>query len=427
MHRIPLWGWLGLLTAFSSLSPAADWPQWRGPERTGFLASPPALPTQFPGSLPQVWRQPAGEGFASPVVAGGKVFLFDNQGGQETLRALAAADGQELWRTTIDETFKDSQGPPGPRCTPVVEGDRVYAQSCRGELQCLAVADGRKLWRVNFGRDFGAVFVGEKGNAPGATRHGNNGSPLVSGDWLYASVGSTNGAAMVAFDKRTGAVKWKAGHEIAAYAAPVISHSWNPNQVVNFMADAALGFDAATGRPLWRFPLKTAFARHVMTPILDEPAQMVLIGSHQTGLFGLRLIPEGDGFKVEEAWKQTAASPNFSSGFLREGFYYGLGPTRNLVCVDVATGAVRWSNESWVSTPADKAHASFVFDRQRCVALLDDGQLILWEPRPEAYRELSRVQACAVNWCQPAIADGRIYVRDGLKGPGQLTCLELGK
>lgn len=335
------------------------------------------------------------------------------------------ADGHELWRAAVDECFRDSQGPPGPRCTPVVVVDRVYAQSCRGELHCLSVADGRKLWGANFTRDFGAVFVGEKGNALGATRHGNTGSPLIEGDLLLVSVGATNGAGLVTFDKHTGAVKWKSGQEVAAYAPPVVSQTWQPAQEVNFRADAALGFDAATGRQLWRFPLKTAFARHVMTPVLDESENLVVLGSQPTGLLGIRLTRDGDTFVAQETWKRTEASPNFSSGFGLARSYYGVGPSQNLVCVGLATGALRWNQENWISTSADRAHAAFIFDSTRALALLDDGKLILWEPRPEGYRELGRVQVCAVNWCQPALSEGRLYVRDGLKATGQLTCLEL--
>lgn len=413
------------LVGMMSLS-AADWPQWRGPERTGRVVADPGLPTTLPDALPVRWKVKAGEGFASPVVAGNQVFVFDNQDGKETLRALSTADGRELWRTAVDECFKDSQGPPGPRCTPVVDGDRVYAQSCQGELQCLSVADGTKVWSASFTRDFGAVFTGEKGNAPGATRHGNNGAPLIVGDILYASVGSTEGAGMVAFDKRTGAVRWKSGNEIAAYAAPVITRAAQPAQVVNFMADGVLGFAAGSGQVLWKFPLKTAFARHVMSPILFERDTLVVVGSHQTGLIGVRIASENGQYTATEAWKNMDAAPNFSNGFELDGTYYGLGPNQTLVAVNLSTGALRWKQDAWIATSADKAHAAFIYDGVRSLALLDDGQLILWEPRPAGYRETGRTQVCGVNWCQPALADGRLYVRDGLKGTGQLTCLELG-
>src|SRR5690348_4675004 len=127
-----------------------DWPQWRGPERTGHAMPDAIAPVELKGEPKIVWRVKVGEGFASPVVAQGKVFYFDNQGSKETLHAVRAEDAKELWASTVDDTFQDEQGPPGPRCTPVVDQDRVYAQSGKGELQCLSVADGRRLWHVNF-------------------------------------------------------------------------------------------------------------------------------------------------------------------------------------------------------------------------------------------------------------------------------------
>ena len=146
----------------------------------------------------------AGEGLASPVVANGKAFLFENRGGKETLSCVNAADAKELWAASIDDVFKDSQGPSGPRSTPVVDDDRVYVQSCRGELQCLSVADGKKNLGANFEKDFGAVFIGEKGSAQAAARHGNNGSPVLEGDRLFAQVGSTNGAGVVCSTRKPG-------------------------------------------------------------------------------------------------------------------------------------------------------------------------------------------------------------------------------
>src|SRR5436190_2995245 len=125
---------------------ADDWPQWRGPARTGHGAPGSPVLATLVAEPKLIWRLRIGEGFASPIVAGGKVFYFDNQAGKETLHALNPENGDELWRTAVDDTFQDEQGPPGPRCTPVKDGDRVYAQSGKGELQCLSVAGGKRLW-----------------------------------------------------------------------------------------------------------------------------------------------------------------------------------------------------------------------------------------------------------------------------------------
>ena len=111
---------------------AADWPQWRGPDRTGHVPDGVAIPTTLAAEPKILWRIKIGEGLASPVVAGGKVFYLDNQTDQEVLHALTESDGKELWRANIDGVFADDQSKPGPRCTPLVDDGRVYAQSCNG-------------------------------------------------------------------------------------------------------------------------------------------------------------------------------------------------------------------------------------------------------------------------------------------------------
>jgi outer membrane protein assembly factor BamB len=364
-----------------------------------------------------------GEGLASPVVSGGRLFYFDNVGGQETLHAIDARSRRELWRREIDAPFSDMQGPTGPRCTPVADGDRVYAVSCRGELQCLEAASGARLWRTSYVTNFGAVFIGEKGNAPGATRHGNNGSPLIDGERLYACAGGTNGAGVVCFNKRTGAVIWKSQNDQAAYAPPVIATIGGIQQVVCFTCDGVIGLEVRDGGLLWRFPVKTAYARHVTTPVIRE--DRVVVSSHQAGLLGIRIARDGAGQRAETAWVNQEAAMNFSSPVAAGEYLYGLGPAKNLVCVEISTGQVKWSQEGGFTTSADKAHASFIVMRENILTLTDGGQVLLFAADPHQYRELGRAQVCGLNWCNPAYAEGRLYVRDGIKGAGELSCVEL--
>jgi len=420
-------GFLSILGISTSLAGTSeDWPQWRGPERTGHLAVGQQLPAKLSGEPRIRWRVKCGEGFASPVVAGGNVVLADNQGGRETVRSFSVVDGREVWRADVDETFLDTQGPRGPRCSPVIDEDRVYAQSCRGELKCLDLASGRLLWRTHYGTNYGAIFVGEKGATPGAGRHGNNGAPVVAGDWLYASVGGTNGAGMVCFQKRTGAERWRSGNEVAAYAAPVVATIAGRSQVVNFMAEALTAFDAATGRQLWRFPVKTAFARHVTTPIIQ--GDLIVVSSHQYGLFAVRVEVDAAapaGFRVAEVWKSREAAMNFSCPIAVDGWIYGMGPAKDVVCVELATGQVRWRQEGWITSSADKAHAGFLTDGKAILMLGDDGMLFHFAADGAAARELGRMQLCRANWCNPALAGNRLYVRDNLKGPGELLAVDL--
>jgi len=364
-----------------------------------------------------------GEGLASPVIAAGKVFYFDNAGGKETLHVIDAATMRELWRKEIDGTFSDSQGPTGPRCTPVVDGDRVYAQSCKGELQCLSVNDAKVIWRVNYTNDFGAIFVGEKGNIPGAARHGNNGSPVIDGDHLIACVGGTNSAGVVCFDKRTGKVVWKSQNDQAAYAPPVVTTIAGLKQVVCFTAEGLIGLCAQDGKLLWRVPMKTAYARHVTTPVVYE--DIVVVASHQIGLIGTKIRKAGGELNAEQAWLSKEAAMNFASPVAMGKHLYGLGPAKNLVCVEIPTGKLMWSKEGHFNTSADKAHASFIVMGKNILTLTDGGLLVLFAADSRAFKEIGRAQVCGMNWCNPAYAEGKLYLRDGIKGAGELLCIHL--
>jgi outer membrane protein assembly factor BamB len=405
----------GLVMCLSAAS-AADWPQWRGPERTGHAAPAATTIERLPREPKTVWKSKAGEGLASPVVANGRAFLFENQNGKETLRAIDAISARELWATPIDDVFKDSQGPSGPRCTPVVDGDHIYVQSCRGELQCLAVADGRKLWSINFVKDFGATFIGEKGAAQGAARHGNNGAPVVDGERLYAQVGSTNGASVVCFDKDSGRVIWKSQNDVAGYGAPMVATIAGTKQLVSFTSDGLIGLEIARGGLLWRVPVKTAFSRHATTPVID--GDIVVVSSHQVGLMGIRVSRSGAGQKAEQAWLSKSASMNFASPVAVGHHLYGLGPARNVVCVEIPTGKVLWSKDGFLTTSADKAHAAFLVIGRNILMLTDGGTLVLFAADAHEFRELGRAQVCGANWCNPACVDGALFLRDGLRQNG---------
>jgi outer membrane protein assembly factor BamB len=411
---------LSLLIALGAQA-GSDWPQWRGPDGTGHVPASAAKPGQLPRDAKPLWKIKVGEGLASPVVAGGRLFYFDAQDGKEVLRAVDARTTEPLWKATIDATFSDSQGPAGPRATPTVDGERIYAVSCRGELQCLNVKDGTLIWRTNYS-DFGAVFVGERGNTPGAARHGNNGSPLIHGDRLYAPVGGP-GAGVVCFNKHSGEVIWKSTDEQAAYAPPVLATLAGVEQVVCFMSDALIGLRAADGELLWRVLMKTAYGRHVTTPVVWE--DIVVVGSHQVGLVATRIVKEGDTVRAEEVWTKKDLAMNFSSPVLVGKYLYGLGPKRDVICVEVPTGEKMWSQEGLLQTSADKAFASFLVMGGNILMLTDIGELILFRADPAGYQENSRLQVCGVNWCNPAFADGRIFVRDGIKTTGELACIDL--
>lgn len=389
---------------------AADWPRWGGPAGDGHVPAGEAMPATLPSSPKELWRIAVSDGMGSPAVCAEKLIHLDVLDGKETVHALDAATGKEIWNSPLDDLFKDNQSAPCPRTTPLVDGSRVYVQSCRGEFQCLAIADGKKIWSVNFQRDFGAPFLGETSQSTGASRHGNTSSPVLDGDRIIVNVGGTNGTSVVCFDKLSGKTIWKSQDDLAAYANLKLCIVAGVRQIIDFTADAVIGLDAGNGTLLWRVPVKTGFGRHITTPVADD--DVVLVSSHQAGLMAIRLRKDGDKFEATPAWTNKECAINISSFVVVDHFLYGFGSGKKLVCVDVKTGEKRWAQKEMLAGSLVKDFASFSVMKNNLLVLTYDGQLLLISADPAACRVISSVQLCDKTWCSPAYADGKIYFRD---------------
>ncbi len=415
-----------LAAALSQAAPvrAVDWPQWRGPTRDGVLPANGLALNRLPDEPKVVWKIKSGEGLSSPVVAGGTVFHFENRGGKETMVALSAADGSEKWAKGLAPVFEDGQGPRGPRCTPVVDGDQVFAQCSRGTLHCLDAQNGRVQWEIDYAQ-LGMRFIGEKGRVPGAKRHGFTCAPLVIGNAIYITVGG-KGAGIVCIDKDTGKTIWSALDYQSGYAPPIPVTLAGRQQFVCFFVEGAVGVGVRNGEELWKVPLTTDYGRHVAAPMVH--GDTVIVGSHQTGLQGITITMDGNRLKAERVWKNIEAQPNITHGVRVGGHYYGIGDPAKLVCVDIATGKTAWSDDSLFFPDAKRAMAAFIVMGQNILALTSGGELCLFEASPNGFNELGRTQACGINWCMPAYVDGRLFVRDGIKKKGgNLICLDLAK
>ena len=413
---------LCLSAAFTTTSlTAADWSQWRGPNRDGHTSYPIAALPKEPKTL---WSIPIGNGQASPLVVGDKVIYLDEQASQEVAHAVDIKTGKELWHTAVGESepFENAYGT-GPRCTPLVDGDRVYTQTCRGEFRCLALADGKVVWQTSFATDWDAPFFGNKSNAPEAKetasrRHGNNGSPVIDGDRIFVAVGSPTKGTLVAFDKKSGKVLWTAGKENTAYSALMVGTLAGVRQVVHLTGDSLMGVDVASGKILWQTPVKTGAKRHVLTPLLADNS--VTISSSSIGLTKFSVSKDSGGLKVEPAWKNDKVKITLATPVLVNGHLYGLGTGGNkteFICVDFKTGELKWSH------PGFSDYAAVIATGDKLLVQDMAGTLTLLKASPEKFEELGRVQVCGNTWSHPAIADGKIYQRD----KKQLFALEIGK
>ena len=413
------------IAALSIVSASAtDWPQWRGPNRDGIAGDKPTL-TALPKAIQGPWKLETGPGHAAPVISGGRMVYLDQKDKAEIAHAIDLATGKELWSQTFDpNSVEFSNFGTGPRCAPLIDGDRVYVQSGRGEFQCLSLKDGKKQWGFSFEKDFGATWFGNKGNNPEAKetasrRHGNNGSPVIDGDRIYVPVGDPNGATLVCFDKKSGKKIWQVGSDNTAYSSLMVGTLAGVRHVIHYTADALMGVDAASGKMLWRVPIKTGAKRHTVTPIIHGDS--VLVSSHSVGMMRFDIKNVGGAVKAEQAWVSKEVSTMLSTPVLLNGYLYALGTTlrdkSDFVCVDFESGKLLWSQ------PGFNDYASILAVGDKLLALNSTGELFLIRANPKHYEELGRVQACGKTWSFPAYADGKLYIRDA----AHLQAVELAK
>src|SRR5687768_9594377 len=171
------------VTAFAgSPTSAADWPQWRGPDRNGISKETGLLEKWPEGGPPLAWKITGlGTGHSSISVANGRIFTLGDGSDGSYVRALDEKSGKPLWSTKLGQAGGGEDPDPnrtGTRGTPTVDGDKLYVLGQYGDLACLTT-DGKDVWRANLVEDFG----GEMQKWAYAE------SPLVDGDKLIVTPG----------------------------------------------------------------------------------------------------------------------------------------------------------------------------------------------------------------------------------------------
>lgn len=394
--------------------PASDWPQWHGLHRDRHSDDPLALQVEsFAADWTPVWRKTIGPGHSSPVVSQGILVFLEDQKDRTVAHALDAATGNTIWQTPFAEHFEDEWGA-GPRCTPFVDGDRVYVQSPQGNFRCLELATGARRWSLDFVQDLGARFTGAGPENGAAPRRGYNGSGLIEADTVILPVGSTR-ATLVCCDKLTGRERWRAGTDEVAYASLVTTTLADQRQVVAFTADGLTGVRVTDGKVLWYVPLKTAAQRHASTPLIA--GDLVIVNSHTLGMIAIRITAEADGCLASEAWVNRDLKINLSTSVLVGDHLYTLGADKDFVCINVQKGTVAWSQPDLLG-PGRRDYGATIALDDRLLVLTDNGVLRLLEANPLRYVELSQTQVCGLTWSFPALADGRLFIRDNR----QLLC-----
>jgi outer membrane protein assembly factor BamB len=409
---------LGVL-AFGAVASAGDWPQWLGPRRDG--SSVEAV-RPWSGTPAVVWRAPVGEGHSSPVVARGIVYLHHKVADkdEERLSAFDALTGREVGSTVHPRAAFRGMFGAGPRATPAVATDgQIISFGVTGILSADALAAGATAptaWTVNTREQF----------QPAALRFGVSGSPLIDGNRVVVPVGG-KGASLVAVDRATGAVVWKALDDAACYASPVVIDHAGRREVVALTAAGIIGLSADDGAVFWQFPFRDTLQESSTTPV--KVGELLIASSVTLGSVGLKLTTKDGKPAVEQAWKNPQLACYFSTPVAvgKDHVYMVTAslasmmrrqPQTDLCCVEAATGKQLWKKEK-----VGKYHAALLRTGDDKLLMHSDvGELVLIDPDAKEFRELARAKVCGETWAHPALADGRLYIRDDK----ELICLKLG-
>jgi outer membrane protein assembly factor BamB len=396
---------LCLFVVASFTNAAEDWPQFRGPNRDD-ISSDKGLLKKWPkDGPPLLWKaRGLGEGYSSIAIAGGKIFTMGDVGDSSYVVALDGKDGTKLWSAKVGEPGGHYKG---TRCTPTVDGDRVYALGQFGDLVCLRVADGSEVWRKSLPKDF-------KGNS-GHWHYTE--SLLVDGDKLVCTPGGKE-ATLTALDKKSGSVIWKAavpGGSSAGYSSIVISEAGGIRQYVQLLAAGVVGIDAKSGRFLWKYDKFAGNTANVPTPIVHGDYIFCTAGYSRGGAL-LKLSAADEGIKVNEEYYKKNALKNRHGGVVLVGDYvYGdLDHNGRPWCARWKTGALVWEKKG--GGPG-AGSAAVTFADGHLYFRYQNGVVALVEPAPTAksYKEISTFKPPTVkppSWSHPVVVGGKLYLRE---------------
>lgn len=407
--------WLVLSVVFLFLSGltatvADDWPQWRGAERDGMSSETNLLQTWPENGPPLVWKVSGlGAGFSSLAVVNGRIFTMGDLGDSQYVIALDG-NGQRLWKRRIGPAWKHRY--PGPRATPTVDGDVLYAIGTEGDLVCLHTVNGQVQWQKSLVTDFDGQMM---------SRWKFSESPLIDDHRLIVTPGGKE-TALVALDKTNGREIWRStipelgpnGKDGAGYSSVVVSEGGGIRQYVQLMGRGAIGVEAATGKFLWGYNRVANTTANVTTPIIDGDYVFVSTG-YGTGSALLRLARTGAGVEAEEVYFLEAKTlQNHHGGLilLEDHVYGGTGHNRGFpICLEMKSGKVKWGPVR----NAGKNSAAVSYGDGHLYFRYQNGLMLLLEVTPNGYREKGSFLIPEVNhpsWSHPVISGGRLYLRE---------------
>ena len=336
---------LGLLSGTTYCQDApfvADWPQWRGPDRSGTWYNGPHVEHLSPERVLKIWDVPVGSGYSGPTVANGRVYVMDYMGGAERINCLDAIDGEMVWSHSYPVSYSVGY-PTGPRASVLINQGKAYSWGTMGHLHCMDAATGKVVWKVDAVEQY-------RSRVP---IWGMASNPILVDDLLVVQLAGTGGACMVAFQKDTGEEAWRSLEDEASYAAPVLIRQAGQQVLVCWTGESITGLDPKNGAVYWSLPFQPLqMIMNVADPVYDPPylflsaffdgSILVKLGQQTTSA---ELVYHRHG---QDERNTDALHCCISTPLIRDGYVYGIGSYGETRCLDLGTGDRIWENLSLV-------------------------------------------------------------------------------
>jgi outer membrane protein assembly factor BamB len=379
----------------SSVAEAQQWPQWRGPTRDGVAAA--QAPASWPATLTKKWAVTVGSGYATPIVASGRVYIHARSGEQETITAYDAASGKPLWTDAHAAPYKvnpaaASHGP-GPKSSPVLANGRLYTLGISGILSCLDAASGKVIWRKQ--------PSAEQPNFGVAT------SPIVVDGLLVAFIGGHEHGALTAFDAVTGAVRWQWTGGAPAYASPILATLAGTRQLITQSRTHVVGV-GLDGALLWQIPLTTPYDQNSVSPVVV--GDLVVYAGLSSPTTAVRIVKSGSTLTPQEVWKNVDVSMYMSTAVVAGDALVGLAQRNRgqFFAIDWKTGKTLWTTRG-----RETENAAFIRVPGYTLIQTTEGEIIVARDSATAFDVVKRYDVAeSSTWAHPALVGNQLFVRD---------------
>ncbi len=391
---------LPALLASALVTTAADWPQWRGADRSD-ISKETGLLKHWPEGGPKLaWlNKDVGLGYSGYAIVGGKLFTMGLRGDEELLIAVDAKTGMEQWATPVGPILKNNWGD-GPRATPTVDGDLVFAMSGTGTLVAAKVADGKEVWKTTM-REHG-------GGTPG---WGFCESVLVDEGKVICTPGGKQGT-LLALDRATGKKLWQTADwtDGAQYASPIVAVHNGVRQYIQLTQQHVAGVSAKDGKVVWKsdWSGKTA----VIPTAIYKDGHVYIASGYGVGC---KLVKLGADGTTENVWENTNMVNHHGGVILVGEKLYGFSDKGGWTCQDFKTGEVTWSAKNLGKGAIHSADGMFYCLEE------NSGTVALIEVSEKGWNEHGRFKLTPQTerrsksgkiWTHPVVSDGKLYLRD---------------